>query len=166
MTADDTKDMVVRPKSAADNAVPNGNGVMVGVLARLFLLTGEARFEERARALVAAFSGELERNFFPLATYLNNAAFLAEALEVVIIGAHDAPDTLAMVEAVMRHSLPDRLLQVVPPDAALPETHPAFGKTQQNGKATAYLCRNRSCGLPITDPRALDAALSTRLAAA
>jgi uncharacterized protein YyaL (SSP411 family) len=166
MTADDTKDMVVRPKSATDNAVPNGNGVMVGVLARLFLLTGEQRFEDRARALVNAFSGEVERNFFPLSTYLNNAAFLANALEVVIIGAHDAPDTIAMVEAVMRHSLPDRLLQVVPPDAALPETHPAFGKTQQNGKATAYLCRNRSCGLPITDPRALDAALSTRLAAA
>jgi uncharacterized protein YyaL (SSP411 family) len=166
MTADDTRDMVVRPKSAGDNAVPNGNGVMVGVLARLFLLTGEARFEERARALIGAFSGEVERNFFPLATYLNNAAFLANAVEVVIIGAHDALDTLAMVTAVMRHSLPDRLLQVVPPDAALPETHPAFGKTQQNGKATAYLCRNRSCGLPITEPRALDAALSTRLAAA
>jgi uncharacterized protein YyaL (SSP411 family) len=166
MTADDTRDMVVRPKSAGDNAVPNGNGVMVGVLARLFLLTGEARFEERARALVAAFSGELERNFFPLATYLNNAAFLANALEVVIVGAHDAPDTLAMVEAVMRHSLPDRLLQVVPPDAALPEAHPAFGKTQQNGKATAYLCKNRRCGLPITEPRMLHAALSARLAAA
>jgi uncharacterized protein YyaL (SSP411 family) len=166
MTADDTRDMVVRPKSAGDNAVPNGNGVMVGVLARLFLLTGEARFEERARALVAAFSGELERNFFPLATYLNNASFLANALEVVIIGAHDAPDTVALVEAVMRHSLPDRLLQVVPPDAALPEAHPAFGKSQQNGKATAYLCKNRSCGLPIIEPRALDAALSTRLAAA
>ncbi|WP_395015568.1 thioredoxin domain-containing protein [Dongia sp.] len=166
MTADDTRDMVVRPKSASDNAVPNGNGVMVGVLARLFLLTGEARFEERARALVAVFSGEVERNFFPLSTYLNNAAFLANVLEVVIIGAHDAPDTIAMVEAVLRHSLPDRLLQVVPPDAALPAAHPASGKTQQNGKATAYLCRNRSCGLPISEARALDAALSTRLAAA
>jgi uncharacterized protein YyaL (SSP411 family) len=166
MTADDTTDMVVRPKSAGDNAVPNGNGVMVGVLARLYLVTGEPRFEERARALVSAFSGEVERNFFPLATYLNNAAFLANALEVVIIGAHDAPDTVAMVDAVMRHSLPDRLLQVVAPDAALPESHPAFGKSQQNGKATAYLCRNRSCGLPISEPKALDAALSTRLAAA
>jgi uncharacterized protein YyaL (SSP411 family) len=160
MTADDTTDMVVRPKSASDNAMPNGNGVMVGVLARLFLLTGEERFEARARALVTAFSGELERNFFPLATYLNNAAFLADALEVVIIGAHDAPETMAMVAAVMRHSLPDRLLQVVPPDAALPRTHPAFGKTQQNGKATAYLCHNRSCGLPITEAKALDAALA------
>jgi hypothetical protein len=52
---------------------------------------------------------------------------------------------------------------VVPPDAALPESHPAFGKTQQDGKATAYLCQNRSCGLPITEVKALDAALATSL---
>jgi uncharacterized protein YyaL (SSP411 family) len=71
-----------------------------------------------------------------------------------------------MVEAVMRHSLPDRLLQVLPPDAMLPAAHPASGKTQQFGRATAYLCRNRSCGLPITEAKALDAALSARLAAA
>jgi len=166
MTADDTRDMVVRPKSASDNAVPNGNGVMIGVLARLYLLTGEGRFEERARALVTAFSGELERNFFPLATFLNNAAFLSGALEVVIVGNHDAPDTTAMVQAVARHSLPDRLLQVVAPDASLPVSHPAFGKTQQNGKATAYLCRDRSCGLPITTVAELDATLSGGLASA
>ena len=66
----------------------------------------------------------------------------------------------------MAHSLPDRLLQVVAPGASLPDSHPAFGKTQKDGKATVYLCRHRSCGLPITDPSALDAALSTRLAAA
>jgi uncharacterized protein YyaL (SSP411 family) len=54
----------------------------------------------------------------------------------------------------------------VPPEAKLPEAHPAFGKTQTNGKATAYLCRNRSCSLPISEAKALDAALSTRLAAA
>jgi uncharacterized protein YyaL (SSP411 family) len=170
MTADDTKDMVIRPKSAGDNAVPNGNGVMVGVLARLYRLTGEQRFEDRARKLVAAFAGEVERNFFPLATLLNANAFLHHALEVVVIGERSAADTGALIEAVLGPSLPDRLLQIVPPDTHLPETHPAFGKTRQNGpdgrpRATAYLCRNGTCGLPIVEPKALAAALSTRLAA-
>ena len=41
MTADDVKDVIQRPKSAGDNATPNGNGAMVGVLARLYHLTGE-----------------------------------------------------------------------------------------------------------------------------
>jgi hypothetical protein len=170
MTADDTRDMVIRPKSAADNAVPNGNGVMVGVLAKLHRLTGEPRFEERARKLVASFAGEVERNFFPLATFLNANAFLYHGLEVVIIGERSAADTNALVEAVMRPSLPDRLLQIVPPETSLPDSHPAFGKTQQNGpdgapRATAYLCRNGTCGLPITDPKALATALANRLAA-
>ena len=165
MTADDTKDMVIRPKSASDNAVPNGNGVMVEVLARLYHLTGDPLFEDRARALVAAFAGEVERNFFPLATYLNANAFLGNVLEVVIIGRRDAADTKALVAAVFGRSLPDRLLQIVAPDAPLPEMHPAFGKTQQDRKATAYICRHHTCGMPITDPNALSAALSTRLSA-
>jgi uncharacterized protein YyaL (SSP411 family) len=159
MTADDTRDMVIRPKSASDNAVPNGNGVMVEVLARLYHLTGDPRFEDRARALVAAFAGEVERNFFPLATYFNANAFLGNVLEVVIVGRRDAADTKALVAATLGRSLPDRLLQVVAPDASLPEMHPAFGKTQQDGKATAYVCRHNTCGLPLTDATALSAAL-------
>ncbi|NJM93151.1 MAG: hypothetical protein HC861_11615, partial [Rhodospirillaceae bacterium] len=51
MTADDVKDVIQRPKSAGDNATPNGNGAMVGVLARLYHLTGEqAYLEPRERA--------------------------------------------------------------------------------------------------------------------
>jgi hypothetical protein len=159
MTADDTRDMVIRPKSASDNAVPNGNGVMVEVLARLYHLTGESRFEERARALVAAFAGEVERNFFPLATYLNANAFLGNVLEIVIIGDRNAPDTKALVAAALGRSLPDRLLQIVAPGATLPDTHPAFAKTQQDGKTTAYVCRQNTCGLPIVAPDALVEAL-------
>jgi uncharacterized protein YyaL (SSP411 family) len=159
MTADDTRDMVIRPKSASDNAVPNGNGVMVGVLARLYHITGERRFEDRARKLVATFAGEVERNFFPLATFLNANAFLHQALEVVIVGERDAADTKALLAAVMGTSLPDRLLQIVSPETELPQTHPAFGKTRHNDEATAYLCRNGTCGLPIADPKALALAL-------
>jgi uncharacterized protein YyaL (SSP411 family) len=166
MTANDTSDMVVRPKSASDNAVPNGNGVMVEVLARLAHLTGESGFEDRARALVATFAGEVERNFFPLATYFNAAAFLNGATEVVIIGRRDAAETHALVQGALSVSQPDRLLQVIDPGATLHSGHPAFGKTQQNGRATAYVCRNGTCGLPITEPAELAAALTPRRAAA
>jgi uncharacterized protein YyaL (SSP411 family) len=100
-----------------------------------------------------------------LATFLNGNAFLHHTLEAVIVGEPSAADTRALVETVMGHSLPDRLLQIVPPETSLPDSHPAFGKTRQDGKATAYLCRNGACGLPITDPKALAGALSTHHAA-
>jgi uncharacterized protein YyaL (SSP411 family) len=40
---------------------------------------------------------------------------------------------------------------VVEPDDALPEGHPAFGKTMQNGQPTAYVCVRNTCSQPITN---------------
>jgi uncharacterized protein YyaL (SSP411 family) len=160
MTAADTADVVIRPKSAADNATPNGNGTMVGVLARLYHLTGESVYLDRAHALIAAFSGEIGRNFFPLATLLNNNDFLHNALQIVIVGDRNAKDTQALLDIVLGASLPNRLLQIVGPTEKLPKGHPAVGKTQIEGKATAYLCKGQSCGLPIHHPAGLKAALA------
>jgi uncharacterized protein YyaL (SSP411 family) len=160
LTADDTEGLILRSKTAHDNAAPAGNGTMVQVLGRLHYLTGRAAYRERAEALVAAFSGELERNFFPLATLLCGAEFLARAVQIVIVGPPEAPATRALRAAVYELSLPDRVLQSLAPDAALPEGHPAHGKGQVDGRPTAYVCRGATCSLPITEPAALTAALS------
>ena len=160
-TADDTEALITRTKSATDSAVPSGNGVLIEVLARLYFLTGEARYRDQAEALIAAFSGELERNFFPLATYMNGIDFLVRAVQLVIIG--ETGD--ALTEDLRRVALagPDfatLVLVLIPPGTALPPAHPAHGKTQQQGLATAYLCRGQTCSLPLTEPAALQAALA------
>jgi hypothetical protein len=160
MTADDVKDVIQRPKSAADNATPNGNGAMVGVLARLYHLTGDERYLDRASALAAAFSGELNRNFFPLATLINNNDFLTNALQIVVAGPPKDEATQALIRAVHERSLPNRLLQVVAPDAQLPERHPATGKGMVGGKPAAYVCKGQTCSLPVTHPKGLGTALA------
>src|SRR5207249_9444224 len=71
--ADDTTDLIARAKTASDAAVPAGNGTLVGVLTRLDLLTGDDGYRRRAEAILGTFSGEVGRNFFPLATLINNA---------------------------------------------------------------------------------------------
>jgi uncharacterized protein len=160
MTADDVKDVIQRPRSAADSAIPSGNGAMVGVLARLYHLTGEPRYLDRASALVAAFSGEINRNFFPLATLINNNELLEGILQIVVVGSPEAEATRALVRAVLGRSLPNRLLQVVAPDAQLPERHPAHGKAMVGGKPAAYVCKGQTCGLPVTHPKGLATALA------
>ena len=47
------------------------------------------------------------------------------------------------------------MLQVVAPGADLPASHPARGKTQVSGAATAYVCVGPVCSLPYTDPEFL-----------
>ena len=159
-TADDTTELIVRSKAAYDNAVPNGNGTLIGVLARLYFLTGEDAFRARAEALIAAFAGEINRNYIPLTTYLNNCLLLLDALQIVVVGARADTDTKALLEAIQSHCLPTKVLQLIAPDERLPQGHPAQGKGQIDGKATCYLCRGTSCSLPIVTAAALHEALA------
>jgi uncharacterized protein len=155
-TASDARDLIIRTKTAHDNATPSGNGLMAQVLARLFYLTGDTRYRDRAAATIGAFAGELGKNFFPLATLLNAAELLANAVQVVVSGAANDSGTQALRNAVATGaSLPNLVLQLVEPDLNLPESHPAHGKTAVNGKATAYICIGPVCSPPVTDPTAL-----------
>ena len=52
------------------------------------------------------------------------------------------------------------MVTVIAADAVLPPDHPAAGKTQVQGQATAYVCRAMTCGLPLTDPAQLETALA------
>jgi uncharacterized protein YyaL (SSP411 family) len=159
-SADDLRDVIVRTKNAADSALPSGNGTLVGVLARLYYLTGKETYRGRADAVITAFSGELERGVFPLATLLNNNELLQIGQQVVIIGDRAAADTQALLAAVHGRSLPNRILAVIAPGEHLPPGHPAADKTQLNGSATAYVCRGATCSLPIGDAAGLHQALA------
>ncbi len=155
LAATDTEGLITRTKTANDSAVPAGNGTMVGVLAHLFHLTGKSDYRDRADAIVAAFSGELQRNFFPLATLINRNETLQRAVQVVVRGVRGEPATAALLRAVRDISLPNLVLSVIAPDAELPAQHPAAGKGVAGGTPTAYVCEGPVCSRPIVDAAAL-----------
>jgi hypothetical protein len=153
--AKDTEGLIARAKTAADSAVPAGNGTLVGVLARLALLTGEEAYRRRAEAIVETFSGEVARNFFPLATFLNNTEFLERPLQIVLAGERGTPAFDALWRAVYGVSLTTRVVVALSPGSSLPTDHPAFGKALVNRKPAAYVCVGPVCSLPVTDPHDL-----------
>ncbi len=153
--AGDTEDLIARVKTANDAAVPSGNGTMVGVLTRLALLTGDDEYRRRAEAIIAVFAGEVARNFFPLATLINNAELAMKPLQIVLVGERDDPDFAALQRAVYRVSLPNRVVLAITPGAALPEDHPAYGKGLVGGRPAAYVCDGPVCSLPITEAQTL-----------
>ena len=155
LTASDASDLILRTKPSHDNATPSGNGQMAEVLLRLAILTGERRHAERAEALLAAFSGEIAKNFFPLSTLLNAGELAMRPVQIVILGERGKPDTEALIDAAFGLSLPDRVLQSVADAASLPPTHPAAGKQAPAGRATAFVCVGQTCSLPVTEPEAL-----------
>jgi hypothetical protein len=161
-TATDAADVPLsRPRTAADNAYPVGNGLMAEVYARLHHLTGSAAWRMRAEGVLRAFSGAPER-LAAMPTLLAAADLLAEAASVVVAG--DLETALARDLAAAALAAPDPavVLQRAGVGDAIPATHPAHGKGAGNAGATAYLCRRAICGLPLDDSAALRTALRSR----
>ena len=159
-TADDATDLIVRTKSAHDGPTPAGNGLMVGVFARLWLLTGEERYRQRAEEIIGAFTGALEKESLGMATMIAESELLHRAAQTVIIGTPEDAATKELFAAALRAPQPNLVLQRIDPDAELPKTHPAHGKKQEGGKATAYVCVGPVCSLPLTDAEGLRDALT------
>ncbi len=149
-------DMPVRPKSAHDGAVPSGNGVMVGVLAKLHQLTGSQIYADRAKQTAEAFFGEVTEHFFPFATLLNNSDLLLNPVSVVILAPPATNGDTVFQPAFRKFSLPSLVKTVLLSDKILPKTHPAFGKTLVDGKTTAYVCFGQQCLAPVTTAAELE----------
>jgi uncharacterized protein YyaL (SSP411 family) len=158
-TASDAADVpLTRPRTAADNAVPSGNGMMAEILARLYHLTGDAAWRVRAEGVLKAFAGAPDQ-LAGMPTLLAAADLLEEAAGVVIAGAGAG----GLVKAAL--GAPDPAVVVVraADTGALPADHPAFGKTAGPEGAGAFVCRRSVCGLPVSDPAALAGMLRTRV---
>ncbi|MGI9386708.1 MAG: thioredoxin domain-containing protein, partial [Methyloligellaceae bacterium] len=151
LTADDTVDVILRVKSAADDAAPNGNGTMISALVHLFLLTGEQKHLGRAEALLEAFTTDVFQNPVAQAGLLSGALDILSPQHVVVLGLDDER-TKNLLATTAKVSMPGMLLQLLPDASSVPKTSPTAGKTMSDGVATAYVCTGQTCSLPQTVP--------------
>ncbi len=164
-TADDAEALLVRTRTASDDATPAANGTLPGLLVRLYALTGDEHFRDRADQLILAFGGAVTKNAFPHGSWLASLDTAVNLTQIVIIGEAGDPARAALKETVLDMSLPTRLLLDLDAGADLPDGHPAQGKTMVNGRATAYVCTGPVCSPPVTDTADLRVALeASRLA--
>ncbi|MGD0103943.1 MAG: thioredoxin domain-containing protein [Rhodopila sp.] len=147
---------LIRPRTAADDATPAGNGIMAEVLARLFHLTGNPDWRSRTEAVLTAFAGQPDQ-LAGMPTLLAAADLLEEAASVVIAGPPSA-EAAELLRAALTAPDPAVVVLRASDGGHLPSDHPAFGKTTPHG-AAAYVCRRGVCSLPIADAKALSQAL-------
>jgi uncharacterized protein YyaL (SSP411 family) len=158
-TADDTPDVIVRMRSAHDDATPNANAVMISNLVALNLLTGKPAYLDRAHAIAAAFAADLGRNTRGHCGILAGYFDLLAPQHIVVIDPHAREDQPPagpgpLARALLDLSLPGAVQQVVGPHQAF--ASPALaGKSPVGGKPTAYACIGPQCSPPVTDPAAL-----------
>ncbi|MCS6910671.1 MAG: thioredoxin domain-containing protein [Anaerolineales bacterium] len=158
-TSDDHEQLVLRPKDLQDNATPSGNAMAATVLLKLALYTGEARYVETAAQAIRVVGPMLVRYPTGFGQWLCALAFaLGEAREVALVGDPNEPDTRALLDVVFGAYRPFKVVALKRPGESSPV--PLLdGREQLNGKATAAVCVNFVCRLPVTEPEALRAQL-------
>jgi len=167
LSADDAHDLMARTRNAFDNATPSGNGTMVENLARLFYLTGDEAYREKADIVVDIFTRYPPEHYINMPGVLMGYELLAKAVQIVVIAPHhshgDDPDRSRLVQAALRAGIPQMVLMQIEPGMNLPASHAAAGKEMAVvdglARATAYVCIGRTCGLPVTDAGVLAAQL-------
>jgi uncharacterized protein YyaL (SSP411 family) len=155
--------ILVRTKEQYDGAEPAGNSTAAMNLLRLSALTGNHEFRDKAEATVKAFSPWLEKQP-SIMPYLAAVAMhlLHPPSQVVIVGKRGEVSTEALWKESDRRFLPGTARIPIDPDeqAHLAKIIPYAGQVSPAVKrATAYVCSDFVCRLPVTDPRQLGALL-------
>ena len=154
-TADDHEPLVTRPKDVQDNATPSGGATAVHVLLRLAAFTGEGRYRtaaEQAIAIVAPLAARYPTAFARWLSAIDLA--LSDIAEIAIAGAPDEPGSRELLTVAAGGFHPARVIAL----AADPATSviPLLAeRVRVRDRATAYVCRNFACQLPVTDAEAL-----------
>ena len=158
LTASDGEQRIPRQKLIDETSAPAGNGVMLGVLARLYALTGRDRFRHRFDGILRCFAGRMSRARLHAATALCNSQALEQLTQITVAGQGDGAAALRRVAAECY--LPDRLMLEGGDPGLMPPGYPAAGKLPLGGGAAAYVCVGPRCLPPACTAEALTETLS------
>ena len=147
-SADDARDLLLRPHSTADDATPNPNSVAVQNLVRLAVLAGDDKWRDRADHLFDGILAIAGRSLFGHVALLNALDLRLSGAEIVITG----QNAEALVQAALRLPFTSRIVLRAPTAAALPVNHPAQEKLKAATGAAAFVCVGERCSLPVTSP--------------
>ena len=152
-TSDDAEALVTRPKDLQDNAVPSGNAMAATVLLKLGAFTGEGRYidaSERALRMVQPALGSAPTGFAQWLSALDFA--LGQPKEIAIVG--ERADAQELLDVVFGEYHPNQVVayREAHADTVIPLLQ---GREAIEGEATAYVCQNFACQMPVTTADAL-----------
>ncbi len=151
LSADDAGDLLLRPHSTVDDAVPNPNSLTAKNLVRLAALTGELSYREKADRLIEGILAAHAQNLFGHVALLNGLDVRLRAAEIVVTGGK----TDALAQAALKLPFLDRIVLRATSAAGLPPSHPAQEKLAAAPDGAAFVCVGETCSLPVTQPDAI-----------
>ena len=153
-TPGDGEALLLRPRDPMDNATPSGPSLAAELLLRAGHVFDEERYLSAAERILQTESDALLRfgpAFGRMLSVLDR--WLAEPEEVVVVGRHEDPATLALIGAA--HARLHRNLTVVgrDPEADVAGVPLLQDRALLDGRPAAYVCRRYACRPPVSEPR-------------
>lgn len=155
-TADDHEQLIQRPKTFTDDAMPSGNGIAAQVLFELSQLTGDIVYHEAAeKTLRAAWSGIRQAPHAHASLLLALDTCLSPG-DLLIIRAHPQDFAEWRHAAEQKYSLKRSTYLIPASESDLPKM---LARHQSPDEGSAWLCRGFECLPPVTSPEALAAVI-------
>lgn len=146
-TAHHHETLISRPKSFADDSIPNGNAVAALALGRLGHILGETRYLEAAEKTIQASWSHLTQTALVSTTMLLALEdYLFPPQTIILRG---EPKTLETWQAeCQKDYAPQRISFAIPSEAL--DLPGILAERKPQGEAVAYVCTGHQCSAPIT----------------
>jgi uncharacterized protein YyaL (SSP411 family) len=149
-TADNSEQLIIRPKNNYDLSMPSGNSVAALALLKLYHLTQQKSFLEISTKIMESFAIMAAENPFGFGFLLNTIyLYLQTPTEITLINTKNRD----IYDYVTKKFLPESILVTIHNADQLKQLskHAFFaGKEFDDSKTTVSVCRNFSCSLPMT----------------
>jgi hypothetical protein len=154
---DDGEALLARLKEWYDGAIPSANAIAMQNLLKLAHLTDAPELAAKAQAIARAAVEHVRKapsGYCQLLASVDMA--IGPFTEVVVAGRRDDPETERLLVAVRRPFAPNSVLLFRPMEEEAPAIAvlaPFLRELRGRGEqATAFICRDRVCEAPTTDP--------------
>jgi hypothetical protein len=149
LTADDGGELILRPNSTRDDAIPNPHAWIAQNLVRLAALTGQYSYREKVDRLFEGVLPLAANNLFGHAALLAALDTRLRFTEVVVTGSRAEE----FAKAALAQSFLASALLRARDGSSLAANHPAREKVAAtSAEGAAFICRAETCSLPIHDP--------------
>jgi uncharacterized protein YyaL (SSP411 family) len=151
--------LIYRARDEYDGALPTSNAVTALNLLRLGDMLDSQTYRTQAQRVFTLYGATLASNATALPAMLVALDFeLAERQQIILTGAPDAAETRALAAAVHARFLPHKVLLLA--DAGTQQALAGRATILDaiagaSDRATAFVCREYACQLPVTDAEAL-----------
>ncbi|MFX0106597.1 MAG: thioredoxin domain-containing protein [Candidatus Hodarchaeota archaeon] len=157
-TAENSEELLTRQKEIYDGAIPSSNSIAMLNLLRLSYITGNHILEEKADILNRVFSNKIKANPLAYTQFLVAIDFaVGPTYSLVIAGDSDAEDTIDLIKSIQKEYLMNKVIIHRKTEHEFPDMDKLsnFIKffIKLDNKAIAYVCINKTCQPPTSDPQ-------------